>query len=768
MLTFRSSIKSRMNKHLLLLALSALLFTSSLIARQNSSISGFITDANTGETLIGANIVFLENNRGTSSNTLGYFTITNVPPRTYTLAASYIGYKQFRQELTLSPGEKLRLDIELSPDFVEGEEIVVESETQKEELKSIGTVQVKTELIKSLPAIFEADVFRSVQLLPGVKAASDFSSGLYIRGGGPDQTLILLDRTTVYNPSHFFGFFSTFNPDAIKDVSLYKGGYPAKYGGRLGSVLSIYNKDGNRNRRAGSVTLGLLTSRAITEGPFKKGSYMFAFRRSTLEPWLAVFRQRNDNAPSKFYFLDFNGKINYDASQNNKLSLAAYTGTDKVVFPFADDAEFALNYGNQTISGMWTHIFNDKLFSNFVLTGSRYFNFPEFELAGTSFKRDNNIYDFSLKSDLEYLPYEKHQFAAGLWSGIFTLKLQDRFDNQDNFSSRIHSRYGSFYIQDTWRPIERWKIIGGVRANYFSDGDYLRIEPRLSAEYQLHEKVKLQAAYGRYNQFFTLISNEAFSGFDVWLTADEGIKPAFGDQFVLGAKTIPFKNYGLDIEVYYRSMEDLFELDPFLPDAAGLVYSDLFRVGTGYAYGTEIMFEKQVGRLTGYIGYTFAYTWRKFPGFNVELGDDESVARFYPPKYDRRNDVNLVFNYRLSRTWKLTGAWTYATGQAYTLVLGRYELLDSPGFGLTETNAFTVGKVNASRLSDYHRLDLSFTKQSAFFGIGESEQLQLQIINVYSRKNVWFRLFDFDDNPVSVDDVTLLPIIPTISYTIKF
>ena len=736
-------------------------------ARQSASVNGYVKDSQTGETLISANVAFLENNRGASTNTLGYFTITNVQSGTYTLAASYIGYKLFQQEITLSTGENLRIDIELIPEFIQGEEIVVESEAEKEELKSIGTAQVKTELIKALPAIFEADVFRSIQLLPGVKAASDFSSGLYIRGGSPDQTLILLDRTTVYNPSHFFGFFSTFNPDAIKDVRLYKGGYPAEYGGRLGSVLSIYNKDGNRNDLAGSVTLGMLASRASIEGPIKKGSYMFAFRRSTLEPLLAALRQSTDNVPSLFYFLDFNGKVNFDASKSDKFSLAAYAGTDKVRFPFADDAEFLLNYGNQTISGNWTHIFNEKLFSNFVLTGSRYFNTPSFEFGGTPFERDNNIYDYSIKSDLEYLPNEKHQISTGVWAGIFTLRLQDRFDNQDSFSSRIHSRYGSFYVQDTWQPTDLWKIIGGMRLNYFSDGEFLRAEPRLSIEHKLSDRVRLQTAYGRYNQFFTLITNEAFSGFDVWLTTDDGVNPAFGDQFILGAKTIPFENYGLDVEVYYRTMNDLFELDPFLPDAAGFLYRDVFRFGEGYAYGVEAMFEKQVGRFNGYIGYTWGQTWRKFPGFNVELGAENQGARFYPPKYDRRHDVNFVLNYQLSRKWKLTGAWVYASGQAYTLVLGRYALFDEPYNGFDSNDAFVVDQVNASRLPSYHRLDLSFARQGTFFGLGDAE-LQLQVINAYSRRNVWFQAYDFEENPIDVSDVTMLPLVPAISYTVKF
>ena len=325
----------RFSNLLPLLLMASLLPFHPIQAQNNSTaLSGYIKDADTGETLIAANIAILETNRGTTTNTLGYYTLTNLRPGSYTLAVSYIGYRPFSMELRLETGETRRLDIELEPEILSGEEIVVESTREQEALKNIGRAQITTQTIKELPAIFEADVFRSIQFLPGVKAASDFSSGLYIRGGSPDQTLILLDRTTVYNPSHFFGFFSTFNPDAIKDVRLYKGGYPPEYGGRLGSVLSIYNKDGNRNKTQATATLGMLASRAAIEGPIPNGSYMFAMRRSTLEPLLGALRANNDNIPSLFYFLDTNGKLNLDIGANDKFSLAFYSGKDRVDFPF--------------------------------------------------------------------------------------------------------------------------------------------------------------------------------------------------------------------------------------------------------------------------------------------------------------------------------------------------------------------------------------------------------------------------------------------------
>ncbi|WP_372638039.1 carboxypeptidase-like regulatory domain-containing protein, partial [Fodinibius sp.] len=370
-----------------------LLFPLVVPAQQTASLSGYITDAQTGETLIAANIALQGIRTGTTTNTSGYFNLQNIESGTYTLLVTYIGYQQYNKEITLKKDENRRLDIELIPKEYQLEEVVVQSDREQEEQGSIGIAQVETEFIRTVPSVFQADVFRSLQLLPGVKAASDFSSGLYIRGGSPDQTLILLDYTTVYNPSHFFGFFSTFNPDAVKDVRLYKGGYPAKYGGRLGSVLTIFNKDGNRNEFEGSVTLGMLASRASVEGPLNKGSWTFSIRRSTLEPLLEVLKQSQDNIPDHFSFLDINGKINYDTDTDNRLSLSFYTGSDNLRFPFAEDAGVRLHYGNQTLSSTWTHIFSDKIFSTVTVTGSRYFNFPSFKISGTPFERSNNIYD---------------------------------------------------------------------------------------------------------------------------------------------------------------------------------------------------------------------------------------------------------------------------------------------------------------------------------------------------------------------------------------
>ncbi len=725
----------------------------------HASLNGYLSDATTGETLLGANILLEESDgRGATTNNAGYYVINNIPAGTYMVHFSYLGYENFRQEITLDEGESRRIDIALQPVDFTMDELVVVSDRGRRERQNIGTSSVSTELIKSVPSVLQADVFRSVQLLPGVKAASDFSSGLYIRGGGPDQTLILLDRTTVYNPSHFFGFFSTFNPDAIKDVRLYKGAYPATFGGRLGSVLDVYNKDGNRYNRKGSVSLGMLSSRAMIEGPYPGGSYMLAVRRSTLEPLLAALRSSVDNVPDAFYFYDINAKVNYDRWNNNRLSIAAYTGTDDVLFPFGDDSQFNLFYGNRSLSADWTHLLSRRTFTNVTLTATEYFNDPVFEFGGTEFKRKSRIYDYSLKADIEWLPSQDYELLAGFWAGQKTFLLEDSFDGDSTLDERIEAEYASVYLQNIWRPGNRWTVQGGIRANFYSNGNYLKLDPRLSVDYHLTGNTRLQAAYGRYHQFLTLLTNEAISAFDLWLFTDVGVPPAYGDQFVIGLKNTSLPGYNFEFELYFRTMRDLFEFDPFLPDAAGMAYADLFRFGEGYASGFEVFLEKTRGRIYGFIGYTWGVTRRKFDNFNED--------RFYPPKYDRIHDVNIVTNYRLGNRWTASAVFNYATGQAYTEPLGRTTLTSNP-FDGNIIEAIVVGRVNASRLPAYHRLDIGFTRKSTFFGIADSEW-QFQVINLYSRRNVWFYMYDFDENPVDRIEARMLPIIPAIGYTINF
>ncbi|MEX1054569.1 MAG: TonB-dependent receptor, partial [Rhodothermales bacterium] len=423
-------------------------------AQESASIGGYVTDSTSGETLLLANVRLEGTPIGTATNNSGYYTLAGIPPGEAHLHFSYVGYRSRSIPVTLAPGERRRLDVALTPEDIQFEEITVTAEAElEEEVRRVGVLQLRTDIIRRLPAVLQPDVFRSLQLLPGVKAASDYSSGLYIRGGSPDQTLILLDRTTVYNPSHFFGFFSTFNPDAIKDVRLYKGGYPAAYGGRLGSVVDIYNRDGNRNEYEAGLTIGLLSSSAIVEGPYSRGSWMLAARRSTLEPLLYLLRTADvDGIPDAFHFVDVNAKINFDAGENDRLSLAAYTGSDELEIDFLEDAQADLVYGNRTISLNWTHLFSELLFSNFTATGSRYASNPTLELSGTQFSQENQVADVSLKGDLQYIPNERHAIEAGAWSGIFTFRLRNVFDGAETLRARTRSLYSSVYLQETYTP----------------------------------------------------------------------------------------------------------------------------------------------------------------------------------------------------------------------------------------------------------------------------------------------------------------------------
>ena len=736
-------------------------------AQDAASLSGFVTDAETGESLIAAN-VFVENlQRGSSTNTSGYYAITNLPAGPVTVRCTYIGYETIRQELTLEVGEQLRLDIELMPSTTTIEEVMVTAEqAMEDEARDIGVSSLKIETIKLLPSVFEPDVFRTLQLLPGIAQASDYSSGLYVRGGNPGQTSIFLDRTKIYNPTHVFGFFSTFNPDAIKDIRMYKGGYAASYGGSLGSVLDITNKDGNRREHDQSLTVGILASRVFAEGPLGDGSYMFAARRSTLEPLLAILSDVN-GIPDRFYFYDLNAKINFDITPDDIVSISGYRGADMVQLAFRTDTQIRLSYGNSTVTGNWTHLFSDRLLSNFTITNSAYFSTPKVIFGGTEIRQENRIYDTSVRADLQYYSGTKHDWELGFWGGQFIAPLRTFFDREPAFTWRRAVRYASVYVQDTYRPTNAWMVRAGIRGSYLEDGSHLRIEPRLSVEHQPWERVRLQAAFGRYYQYLTLVTNESFSGFDFWLTSAEGVRPAYGDQYILGAKVNLRPGLTLDTEVYYRTMRDLFEPDPFLADAAGFDYRELFVFGRGWARGIEFLLQRTRGRFFGFLAYTLGQTERTFPTINL---NNEGIAAGYRPKYDRLHDLNVVVSYDLGKNWIASAVFTYATGQAFTEPTARYHLFQNELVaGNVETAVLLSPSLNNARLSPYHRLDLGAKKSGRFFGFADYE-LQLQVINAYSRRNIWFIVYDINkDGGVDKTITPQIPIpLPNISLTLNF
>jgi outer membrane cobalamin receptor len=758
----------------LVLAVVAGLLAPSSAAAQDASIRGYVRDAETGETLLQANVVLNGTARGTATNNSGYYVLGGLAPGTYTVVFSYVGYQTRSDTVSLAAGEERRLDVTLAPKDFQTDEVVVTGESEAdEEERSIGTDRLQTAAIKELPSVLEPDVFRSLSLLPGVTTASDYSSNLYIRGGGPSQTLVLLDGTTVYNPTHFFGFFSTFNPDAIKDVQLYKGAYPATYGGRLGSVVSIYNKDGNRRETTGGLSVGLLASRAYVEGPYggddeqPAGSYMVAVRRSTLEPVLAALRSTGtDGIPDDFSFYDVNAKVNYNAGPDDKLSLSLYGGQDFLDLQFQTDGRFDIQYGNQTVSANWTHLFGDQVFSTLRLTGSRYRSTPVAEIASTRFTQTNGVDDVSLNADLEYTPNEAHTVEGGLRASTLAFELRNTFDGTETFSQRITGQRAALYVQDTYTPTSAWTLKGGLRGTYFSRGNFWRLSPRLSVEYGLTPSVRLQAAYGRYHQFLTLETSQLFTAFDTWLMADDGVPPSSGDQVALGVNAEFGEGWRLEVEGYGRTMNGLFEQDPFLPDNAGVPYPQRFHFGDGRAYGAELLLRRQEGRITGTLSYTLSRTERRFPNVNLSEG---GTPQYYVPKFDRTHSLTLTTNYRLTDAWRLTGTFNYNTGQAYTRPTLRYELVDDPFQPRTESRNVLVSPFNNARLPAYHRLDLGVARSGRFFGVADYE-LQIQVINAYSRRNIWFYQYDSEpDGTLERTEVPQIPVpIPNLSFSLTF
>ena len=723
-------------------------------------LKGHVYDSETGEELTGTNIYLENTNFGSTTNTTGYFQLDNLLPGAYTIKVSYLGYITHEEEVSINNNESHELAIYLDPRGYELDELTVTSDNTRQEHQNIGRRNVSMRHINSTPGVLQDDVFRSIQQLPGIAASSDFSSGLHIRGGSPDQTLIQLDQATIYNPNHFFGFYSTFNSDALQGVDLYKGTYPAKFGGRLGSVVDIQSREGDRDKHGGNLSFGMLASRAMLEGPTSEnGSYMVAYRRSTIEPVLGVLRSEDiEGVPDNFHFYDLNARVTHTLNEKNRLSAGFYSGSDIVGFPFDPDTFYDLSYGNRAFHASWTHLANSDFYTDVRVTGSHYFSSPSTDLGGTTYQRSNIINDLNLSAKAEWYASSNFQISAGFKGGRISSSLTDKLDSRATLSTDIDSWNASAFIQNEWRPTPKWKINAGLRTQYFSSGDHLRFSPQVSIDRFITPQLRLQAAYGRYYQFMTMVSNGTLAGFDVWLLTDEEVNPSYSDQFALGAKYSLPENWTFELEGYYRNMGDLFELDPYRGDIVGFDYNELFRFGDGFAYGAEAMIERTSGRLNGFLAYTYGQTWRRFPGFNQD--------QYFPARYDRTHDITAVLNFEVSDKWKLSSTFTYKTGQAYTKPLGRAGLSTNPIEFERRTNLM-VGKVNASRMPDYHRLDIAATRNGNLFNVADTE-LQLQIVNVYSRRNIWFYDYNFSNSVPQKEDMPLLPILPSVTYTLKF
>ena len=710
-------------------------------AAQAATLSGFVTDADNGEALTRAAIAVEGLPLGAVSNNSGYYAVKQVPAGTHVVSASHAGYQTRWDTLRFGADEIVRLNLALVPKPVVGEQVAVEAER----------ISLRAKPVQQLPALGEADLLRSLQLLPGIQAVSDISSGLYVRGGGPDQTAILLDDIPLYNPSHLFGLFSTFNPDAIKEVNLYKGAYPAPYGRTLGAVLDVSNREGNRQRTSGRGGVSLISGRLLTEGPVGQGSWMLAGRRTYLEPVLSAIRSRGVDIPLNYYFYDFNGKVNQRWGDDT-FTVSTYWGQDDLRADIENENEsfVDLRWGNRALTARWTRVFSPTLFGHFMAAGSEYESIIALRFLDAPVRIANSIRDWSLKGDLDYFANRNHTLSLGLLATLFEFHFARSFNERTQLDLRQEPVLLEGYVQDEWRPGPTTRVQLGGRGTYFSVGCCPSSErgthrwhfaPRLALSQALSDKVQVKAAGGVYRQHLQLITTEAFSGGDFWVPLDNTVEPGRSYQAVTGVEWTPSPRYQFSVEAYYTDLANLVTVDTEVPDDNEATHSEaVFKSGgTGWAKGLEVFLQRRTGALTGWIGYALGWTRRTFP----ELND----GRPFPPKHDRRHDLSFVASYKVG-AWRFGASLAYASGQAFT----------PP----SEPSA----QLNSARLLPYHRLDVSTSRSFELWRT--ASEFYVQIFNVYSRRNEWFLQLDSVDPEVDPRKIKQLPIIPTLGFNFNF
>ena len=728
-------------------------------AAQAATLSGFVTDADSGESLPLASIVLTQVQLGAASNSSGYYAVKEVPAGTYEVVISYIGYKSWRDSLAFSDRD-VRLDVALQVESVDLEEIVIQAERSEEleQATQSSFIALQVEPLQQMPAIGEADLLRSLQLLPGIQSASDISSGLYVRGGGPDQTAILLDDIPLYNPSHLFGFFSTFNPDAIKDVQLYKGAYPAAYGRTLGAVLDVSNREGNRQRFSSRGGISLIASRLLAEGPVGQGSWMLAGRRTYLEPVLSAIRSRGVDIPLNYYFYDFNGKVNQRWGDDT-FTVSTYWGQDDLRADIENENEsfVDLRWGNRALTARWTRVFSPTLFGHFMAAGSSYENTLLFSFFDTPFGVANSIRDWSLKGDVDYFANRNHTLTLGFLATLFEFDYSQSFNQQEQSDLYQRSVLASAYVQDEWQAGPTTRLRLGGRGTYFSVGDRLHFTPRMSLSHALSDKIRIKAAAGMYRQYLQLVTTEAFSGGDFWMPLDSSVEPGRSYQGVVGTEWDPSRRYQLSVETYYTDLANLVVLDNAVAaDSDDTRSDDIFKSGgSGWASGVEVFLQRRTGAFTGWVGYTLGWTRRTFPELNG--------GRTFPPKYDRRHDLSFVVSYQAGK-WRLGSNLVYATGQAFTPASARYSLREPTTRSVKDY--VLPAERNSARLLPYHRLDASASREFGLWGL--DVEFYLQIFNLYSRRNEWFVQFNTKNPETKPEVVKQLPIVPTLGFNFSF
>jgi hypothetical protein len=774
-----------------------LTFTSLLSSAQKFTVSGTVKDAGTGESLIGASIYNIGNGAGTTSNNYGLFSIT-VPKDTVTLRISFVGFETAIHKFFLTK------DTTLSVVLVSGtqlQEVVVEGQAEEiQESSRMSTIDIPVSQIKAMPAFLgETDVLKVLQLLPGVQSGSEGSSGLYVRGGGPDQNLILLDGVPVYNASHLFGFFSVFNADAINHVELVKGGFPARYGGRLSSVIDINLKEGNNQKIKGEGSIGLIASRLTVEGPIKKDrtSFIISGRRTYIDILARPLIKNATKGEEQggYYFYDLNAKINHKINDNHHLYLSTYTGDDKAFARSKYQSqqgtssdgykyEAGLKWGNITSALRLNSLLSNKLFSNATLSYSRYrFGVSAYSenwtqtpdttsrsIFGTKYV--SGIQDFAGKLDFDYIPTPNHyvKFGGQVIRHLFTPGVLSFHTNETEKSDttfggkKTYATEFYLYAEDDFLITPKLKINAGLHASGFSVQNrfYRSLQPRVSGRYLISDNLSWKASYAQMTQFIHLLSNVGIGlPTDLWVPATAKVGPEHSYLTSTGFAYNIRKKYEFSLESYYKKMTGLIEYK----EGADYLnteedWQNKVESGKGWSYGTELFLHKKTGKLNGWLGYTLSWTNRKFPNINQ--------GKTFPYRYDRRHDVEIAVNYDWKPNRNFSMVWVYGTGTAITLPKSSYtQLSERTNFFPAESSIQYYDGRNSYRMRAYHRLDLSYTtsKKTKW---GE-RSWTIAVYNVYSRRNAFFMDINYDkQGNKRFMQYSLFPILPSIAYRFKF
>jgi TonB-dependent Receptor Plug Domain/CarboxypepD_reg-like domain/TonB dependent receptor len=773
---------------------------------QKYTISGYVADKGSGERLIGANVFDRKSGLGTVTNTYGFFSIT-LSSDTVRLTVTYLGFNPQLETFILVEDKKLNYRLDEANSL---KEVVITAERYEriEERAQMGRIDVPIEQIKSIPALLgEKDVLKALQLLPGVSAGGEGQSGIYVRGGGPDQNLILLDGVPVYNASHLFGFFSVFNTDAIKDVTLTKGGFPARYGGRLSSVIEINMKEGNDQEYHGEGAVGIIASRLTVEGPIKKGvsSFILSGRRTYIDilaqPFIkASLKSNGQEGKFGYFFHDVNAKVNYKFGDRDRVFLSFYGGKDKFYADIGEpdqgngssfSSSNGIGWGNVTSALRWNHLLTKQIFANTTLTYSRY-NFNTKAAAVDKFRSNNKpqessfylsyfsgIDDIAAKVDFDYSPSPNHAVKFGtsiihhtFHPGVFDTEIKS---TEDNFrldtllgQADVNAQEYAFYAEDDWKVGARLRINAGLHyGGFFTQNGkhYGSLQPRINTRYFLGKGWALKTAFSTMQQNILLLSNESIGlPTDLWLPATDIVKPQTSWQVGTGVAKTLGQDYEFSVEAYYKKMNNVIAFKEGASFFSFTNWETRVTQGEGDSYGAEFFVQKKTGRFSGWVGYTLSWSNRQFELINF--------GRKYPYRYDRRHDFEIVGSYKISKRVQLAGTWVFSTGNVVTLGTSKiytpYEYYTNINTNVTERNNY--------RLAPYHRFDIGidFTKQKK----RHQRTWSWGAYNAYSRANPFFLYLsnEYNYDPTTgqgtrktvLKQTALFPIIPYVSYAFKF